>query len=147
MNRPRFIAALGLAAVFIPGAAVNATKPCEASPCMTSSGAFDRKACEEAAAWVAVGKIAKVVHHPAGYPLLKDFAQFTFTVERWDKSDGKTSRELRFKVGWCDNQQSLQATNRATHTRFACSVLPLHPRENLAISTSSASRNSGGSRS
>jgi hypothetical protein len=105
MNTHRFIAAVGLAVMFIPCAAVNATKPCEISPCQASSGEFDRKACEAAAAWVAVGRISKVVHHPAGPPLLKDFAQFTFTVERWDKSDGKTSRELRFKVGWCDNQQ------------------------------------------
>jgi len=105
MHTHRFIAALGLAAVFIPGADVNATKPCEASPCQASSGALDRKACEAAAAWVAVGKISKVVHHPSGYPLLKDFAQFTFTVARWEKGDGKMSRELRFKVGWCENQQ------------------------------------------
>jgi hypothetical protein len=54
---------------------------------------------------VAVGRISKVVHHPAGYPLLKDFAQFTFTVERWEKGDRTTRRELRFKVGWCENQQ------------------------------------------
>jgi hypothetical protein len=106
MNRRRFIAALGIAAVFIPGATINATKPCEPSPCQaSSSGELDRNACESAAAWVAVGKISKVVHYPAGYPLLKDFAQFTFTVERWEKGGATMSRELRFKVGWCENQQ------------------------------------------
>ena len=105
MTKCRFIAALGIAAACISGGAANATKPCEPSPCQQSSGELDRTACEGAAAWVAVGRISKVIHHPAGYPLLKDFAQFTFTVERWEKGDGTTSRELRFKVGWCENQQ------------------------------------------
>jgi hypothetical protein len=105
MTKFLFIAALGIAAACISGGAVNATKPCEPSPCQQASGELDRTACEGAATWVAVGRISKVVHHPAGYPLLKDFAQFTFTVERWEKGDGKTRRELRFKVGWCENQQ------------------------------------------
>jgi hypothetical protein len=83
----------------------RATKPCPPSPCLDSSGKLDRAKCEDSAAWVAVGTISNVVHHPAGPPLLKDFAELTFKVQRWEKGAGKVGQELRFKVGWCENRE------------------------------------------
>jgi hypothetical protein len=90
---------------------VEATKPCPPSPCRSPSGELVRPACEEAAIWVAVGVISRVVHHPQGPPLSKDFAEFTFTTERWEKGDGKAGQAFRFKVGWCDNQEPPRGTS------------------------------------
>jgi len=101
---------LTIAAITLMFASVGsllATKPCPPSPCDAPSGEFDRTTCEQLAAWVAVGTISRVAHHPEGPPTLKDFAEFTFRVERWEKGTGKMGHEFRFKVGWCDNQQQL----------------------------------------
>jgi hypothetical protein len=80
-----------------------ATTPCPPPPCRTSAGDIDVAQCRELAGWVATGKISDVVHHEEGFPLLKDFAEFTFTVGAWEKGNGKVGQTLRFKVGWCDN--------------------------------------------
>ncbi len=58
---------------------------------------------------MAVGDVSSVVHHPAGPPLSKDFAEFTFTVRRWEKVERKrkAGQTYRFTVGWCENQQEL----------------------------------------
>ncbi len=58
-------------------------------------------------AWVAVGTIEDVVHHETGPPLLKDFAEFTFRVQRWEKGSSPDGQKIRFRVGWCQNSQTL----------------------------------------
>ena len=68
--------------------------------------------------WVAVGAITKVVHHREGPPLAKDFAEFTFSVRRWEKKANGVGAELRFKVGWCENQQELPADASGTFRFF-----------------------------
>ena len=85
----------------------SATEPCLRSPCEDSYGSLVRSRCVEAAAWVAVGAVSNVVHHPEGPPLSKDFAEFTFTVRRWEMGKGQANQRYRFKVGWCENQQVL----------------------------------------
>ncbi len=82
-----------------------ATKPCPPPPCFDQpSGMFNRAKCDNLADWQAIGHITKLVHHPAGYPLQKDFATFTFVVEHWVRrgSDRKI-KEIPFQVGWCRN--------------------------------------------
>jgi hypothetical protein len=86
---------------------ILATEPCLGSPCQDSSGALVRSRCVEAPAWVAVGTVSHVMHHRAGPPLSKDFAEFTFTARRWEKGKGQAGQRYRFRVGWCDNQQEL----------------------------------------
>jgi hypothetical protein len=93
--------------LFTSAGALFATKPCQSSPCQAPSGELDRPKCEQVAKWIAVGVISRVEHHREGPPLLKDFARFTFRVQRWEKGTGKVGQEFRFKVGWCDNQQEL----------------------------------------
>jgi hypothetical protein len=83
-----------------------ATTPCPPPPCRTGAGDIDVGQCRELAGWVATGKISDVVHHEEGFPLLKDFAEFTFRVDAWEKGNGKVGHALRFKVGWCDNWQT-----------------------------------------
>jgi hypothetical protein len=83
-----------------------ATTPCPPPPCRNSAGDIDVDQCRALAGWVAIGKISDVAHHEEGFPLLKDFAEFTFTVDAWEKGTGKVGRALRFKVGWCDNWQT-----------------------------------------
>ena len=102
-------ARLPIAALILLASAgeLPATKPCESSPCQAPSGTLDRPKCEQQAAWIAVGVVSRVVHHREGPPLLKDFAKFTFRVQRWEKGSGKVGQEFRFKVGWCDNRQEL----------------------------------------
>jgi hypothetical protein len=99
----------------------SATEPCLRSPCQDSSGALVRSQCVEAAAWVAVGAVSNVVHHPAGPPLSKDFAEFTFTVRCWEKGKGKAGQRYRFHVGWCDNQQELPKVTTAPFRVFGTS--------------------------
>jgi len=98
---------LAIGIFLLPPSALLPTEPCPSSPCQEPSGALTRSRCNEAAEWIAVGDISEVVHHKQGPPLSKDFAEFTFTVKRWEKGTGKTGRKLRFHVGWCDNQQEL----------------------------------------
>lgn len=97
----------GLALFLICAGSASGTKPCPPSPCLLPNGALDRAACRDLASWVAIGTIKNVVHHEAGPPLLKDFAEFTFKVERWEKGSGPKDREIRFRVGWCQNSQVL----------------------------------------
>jgi len=33
------------------------------------------------------GHIVDVIHHPAGYPANKDFAEFVFEISRWEKGE------------------------------------------------------------
>lgn len=96
----------GLALILIAANGLEATKPCPPSPC-ASSGQFDRVKCRQLADWVAAGVITDVIHHPEGHPLWKDFAEFTFHVQSWEKGSGKQGQEIRFRVGWCDNRQEL----------------------------------------
>ncbi len=106
MNRGRrSVLAMGIR--LLQPNAIRATKPCPPSPCPEPSGALARSRCSEAAEWIAVGVVSRVVHHREGPPLSKDFAEFTFTVKRWEKGAGKTGQKIRFQVGWCDNQQEL----------------------------------------
>ena len=84
-----------------------ATKPCMPGPCVGSGGGIDIRQCERIADWIAVGTISEVVHHEMGFPLLKDFAEFTFTAQSWEKGEGRVGQEIRFKVGWCENTRPL----------------------------------------
>lgn len=104
-----FIVAAWVALVgsFLGAAPAYATKPCPPSPCETSTGQLDRTKCEASADWIAQGTITNVVHHPAGPPLNKDFAEFTFRIEKWEKKMDSVGPEVQFKVGWCDNRQEL----------------------------------------
>jgi hypothetical protein len=87
----------------------RATKPCLPSPCESPTGP-DFTKCREAAAWVALGSIDNIVHHEQGPPLLKDFAEFTFVIDAWEKGGEPDIRSIRFQVGWCENSQPLPAT-------------------------------------
>src|ERR1700737_1822875 len=100
-------ACIAIAVCVTQASSVLATEPCLSSPCQDSSGLLVRSKCVEAAVWVAVGAVSNVVHHPAGPPLSKDFAEFTFTVRRWEKGKGKAGQRYQFHVGWCENQQEL----------------------------------------
>ena len=100
---------------------VFATEPCLRSPCEDSSGSLVRSKCVEAAAWVAVGTVSSVVHHPEGPPLSKDFAEFTFTARRWEKGKGKAGQKYRFHVGWCENPQELPKDTTVPFRVFATS--------------------------
>jgi hypothetical protein len=109
-GRLRFVdlpVCVAIAVSLTQASSVFATEPCLRSPCEDSSGSLVRSKCFEAAAWVAVGTISKVVHHAEGPPLSKDFAEFTFTARRWEKGKGKAGQTYRFRVGWCENQQEL----------------------------------------
>lgn len=81
--------------------ALLATKPCNPPPCE----GLDDAACAKQASWVAVGKITKVVRHPTGEPTFKDFAEFTFVPSKWEKGTGP--KELKFRVGWCNNMRQV----------------------------------------
>jgi hypothetical protein len=111
--------AVGVAALQSP---VLATKPCLPSPCETTGGTIDRAKCQRLADWIATGTMTSVVQHEQGYPLLKDFAEFTFTVQTWEKGNGKIGREFRFQVGWCENSQPLPKDTSGTFRVFG---LPL----------------------
>jgi hypothetical protein len=109
-ERKRLIVAAVVAGwCVLPAPGVHATKPCPPAPCQDPSGKFDRPSCEALADWVAEGIITKVVHHREGPPLAKDFAEFTFRVHRWEKKASGAGAEVRFKVGWCVNEQELPA--------------------------------------
>lgn len=45
-------------------------------------------------------------------PLNKDFASFTFVVEKWIKGGEKLPRRIDFQAGWCDNRQIMQAKGK-----------------------------------
>jgi len=102
-----------------------ATKPCPPSPCATEGGAISIAKCRSIAAWVATGTISEVVHHEQGYPLLRDFAEFTFNVTAWEKGAAK-QRALRFRVAWCENSQPLPRDTSGTF-RFFGLPLPSDP--------------------
>jgi hypothetical protein len=85
-----------------------ATKPCPPSPCLDKNGKLDDEKCRVVSEWIAVGTITKIKHDRKGYPLNKDFAEFTLNVIQWEKGDcKKLGKKLRFKVGWCQNQFEL----------------------------------------
>jgi hypothetical protein len=97
-----------------------------APPCETTGGTVDRAKCQRLADWIATGTITNVVHHEQGYPLLKDFAEFTLTVQTWEKGGGKVGRELRFQVGWCENSQPLPKDTSGSFRVFGL-ALPKDP--------------------
>ena len=103
-----------------------ATKPCPPDPCRSPSGSVDAGKCRELAAWVAVGEIVDVVHHEAGPPLQKDFAEFTLRISSWEKAADSRPVVLRFRVGWCDNAQEIPK-DHAGKFRFYGLPLPLDP--------------------
>lgn len=82
-----------------------ATKPCPESPCVAVAGAgTDEAKCQGLADWIVVGRIVKVVDHPNGPPVFKNFAEFTIIIDAWEKGRPATPpAELRFQVGWCQN--------------------------------------------
>jgi hypothetical protein len=118
-------AVLFLSCLFVASSGF-ATKPCPGSPCESPHGTFDRARCESLADWVAAGSISEVVHHPAGPPMLKDFAEFTFTIRRVEKGDVKAGQILKFRVGWCQNAQTLPP-DTSGEFRFFGLPLPKDP--------------------
>jgi len=90
-----------------------ATKACPPPPCWTPQAQFDPTVCDAKADWIAIGHITKLVHHPAGYPLNKDFSEFTFVVDRWIKGGEKLPREIPFHTQWCTNSEPMQ-TDKGT---------------------------------
>ena len=107
-------------------APVLATQPCLPSPCSTVGGTVDLAQCRKLAGWIATGTITRVVHHEEGYPVFKDFAEFTFTIKTWEKNAVKSRRELRFQVGWCNNTQPVPKDTSGTF-RFFGLPLPKDP--------------------
>jgi hypothetical protein len=95
--------ALLLALLALP---LGATPPCPSSPCYRA-GKFDAARCEAASDWMALGTIKNLVHHKAGYPLMKDFATFTFVVDRWVRGRDRKMKEIPFTVGWCRNGEEM----------------------------------------
>jgi hypothetical protein len=79
-------------------AVVLSTKPCPSPEC-TGAG------CKDKADYIAVGTITKVVRHPQGEPLFKDFAEFTLVVRKCLK--GTCPKEINYRVGWCTNARTL----------------------------------------
>ena len=77
--------------IAVPSSPALSTKPCPPPPC-ESHGKLDPEKCQTLAAWVAVGTISNVVHHEQGPPLSKDFAEFTLTVQKWEKGAGKVGQ-------------------------------------------------------
>lgn len=54
-----------------------------------------------------MGSISDVVDREQGPPLLKDFAEFTFVIDSWEKGAEPSVKQIRFQVGWCENPQPL----------------------------------------
>lgn len=102
----------GALTVFSMALSAGATKPCPESEC-APRGSFEEAACAAAADWIVEGRIVNVVDHPSGDPVNKNFAEFTFEIQRWVKGrpEGAKSvpRQLRFRVGWCKNGRTLPA--------------------------------------
>lgn len=102
----KFISAVALSTIISNYA--FATKPCHPNKCFSHHPyQFDRKKCEDASDWIAIGRIKSIVHNYKGRPLNKDFASFTFIVETWEKGEDPIQEELHFTVGWCHNSQQL----------------------------------------
>jgi len=70
---------------------------------------LDRKIAKESD-WKAEGHVTKLEHHPAGYPLNKDFQTFTFVVDRWIRGGDRSITEIPFHVGWCRNSEEVRST-------------------------------------
>src|SRR5580765_3982880 len=88
-----------------------ATPPCPSSPCLDyPSGKLNPEKCDAASDWKAEGHVTKLEHHPAGYPLNKDFQTFTFVVDRWIRGGDWSITEIPFQVGWCRNSQEVRST-------------------------------------
>ena len=86
-----------------------ATKPCPPPPCSTPKAQFDPAVCDAKADWIAIGHVTKLIHHPTGYPLNKDFTEFTFVIDRWIKGGDKLPHEIPFRTQWCTNGESMQS--------------------------------------
>lgn len=85
-----------------------ATPPCPPPPCWTPKTQFDPVICDARADWIAVGRVTKLIHHPASFPLNKDFTEFTFIVERWIKGGEKLPRQIAFHTEWCRNREEMR---------------------------------------
>lgn len=102
--------ALTLAALLVAGSAAWATKPCPPPPCRSSpiGDSFDAQLCFRKATWVAVGRIVDVVRDRTQKPrYIKSFDLFTFRIQRWEKGRRRGVRDVRFRVGWCKNAQTI----------------------------------------
>jgi hypothetical protein len=85
-----------------------ATKPCPPPPCGNPKTQFDPAVCDTKADWIAVGHVTKLIHHPAGFPLNKDFTEFTFVVDRWIKGGERLPHEIPFHTQWCTNGEEMR---------------------------------------
>ena len=85
-----------------------ATPPCPPPPCWTPKTQFDPVVCDAKADWIAVGHVTNLIHHPAGYPLNKDFTEFTLVVDRWIKGGDNLPHEIAFHTGWCTNGEQMR---------------------------------------
>lgn len=103
-TRAAFLCLGGLVSVLV-AAPVRATKPCPPPVCRDDAGAIDAARCKALSDWVAIGTIGAVVHHEEPYPLLKDFAEFSFTITTPEKGPVEVGQVLRFRVGWCENSR------------------------------------------
>jgi hypothetical protein len=108
MKRFALAALLALAADF-----AFATKPCPPPPCRTPQAESDPAVCDAKADWIGIGHVTKLVHHLAGYPLNKDFTEFTFVAGRWIKGGEKLPREILFRTQWCTNGEVMQTDKGA----------------------------------
>ena len=84
------------------------TPPCPPPPCWTPKAQFDPAVCDAKADWIAIGHVTKLIHHPAGSPLNKDFTEFTVVIDRWIKGGDKLPREIDFNTGWCTNGEEMR---------------------------------------
>jgi hypothetical protein len=93
---------------------LSATPPCPPDPCLVyPAGKFDATKCGEKSDWVAVGHIVNLKHNEQGYPFMKDFAAFTFVVDRWMKGDAGV-KEIPFEVGWCRNSMEMRGDGKGS---------------------------------
>lgn len=106
-RRLRSLPAWFVSAVLLGSDPALATKPCPESVCYRNT-TFDAAACARAASWIAVGRIVRVIDHPTGDPTFKNFAEFTFHIDRWERGKPpQAPTQIRFRVGWCKNGRIL----------------------------------------
>ena len=58
--------------------------------------------------------MTKLTHHPAGDPLHKDFAEFTFVIDRWVKTGSQQPGQIPFRLGWCTNSEEMRGDGSGT---------------------------------
>ena len=114
--------------LLLPAAPLLATKPCPPPPCEVQGGKVDQTKCQELADWAATGTITDVVHHEVKKNYMKDFAEFTFTVDKVEKGSVKPGQKIRFQVGWCQNARELPKDTSGTWRMFGMN-LPKDPND------------------